>query len=185
VVYEYKHRRKYLNQGFHRLFLLCILFANIIIGRTTGGFQFFLKFQISLARFQCLQCGACCTGDPGAVFVAGPEIEKIAEFFSLPVPDFIRKYLYPYKDSYSIDEDDSGRCLFYEGKCRIYPVRPLQCRTFPFWFNYLRAEKKWRQIEKECPGIGKGKVFTKDEILEILWHSSVPLSHDGIACETK
>ncbi len=136
-------------------------------------------------KFECLQCGGCCTGDPGVVYVTGHENEKIAEFLSLPPIHFIRKYLYPHKDGYSIDEDDSGRCLFYQGKCLIYPVRPLQCRTFPFWLDNLRSEKKWRQIENVCPGMGGGKVFTKGEILEILWHSGTARSYDGVSVEAK
>ena len=118
--------------------------------------------------FQCRRCGRCCTGDPGAVYVGQDEIRKIAQFLLIPVPRFIRKSLYRYKDSYSISEDNQGRCLFYENGCAIYPVRPIQCRTFPFWFNNLRSEQKWRQIEKECPGIGKGEFFSKEKILQLL-----------------
>jgi hypothetical protein len=51
---------------------------------------------------------------------------------------------------------------------RIYPVRPLQCRTYPFWFQNLRSEKKWRLTGTACPGIGQGRRYSKDEILALL-----------------
>ena len=56
--------------------------------------------------FECRQCGRCCTGDSGAVYVAENEIEEIAGFLHIPVSGFLRDFLYPYKDSYSIHEND-------------------------------------------------------------------------------
>ncbi|MFO7965045.1 MAG: YkgJ family cysteine cluster protein [Desulfobacterales bacterium] len=119
-------------------------------------------------RFACLQCGKCCAGEPGTVYVGNNEIKSISDFLHTPILHVIERYLYPYRDAYSVREDDRGRCLFYENGCRIYPVRPVQCRTFPFWFENLRSELTWRQVEKECPGIGKGTLFSKEEILAIL-----------------
>lgn len=119
-------------------------------------------------RFECRQCGKCCTGAPGTIYVGKDEIDKIAEFLQIPVSRFIDKYLYPYKDNHSIFEDNQGCCLFYKDGCRIYPVRPVQCKTYPFWFENLRSETRWRKVEKECPGIGKGNLFPKEKILEIL-----------------
>ncbi len=68
----------------------------------------------------------------------------------------------------SIREHADGCCVFYADGCLIYPVRPLQCRIYPFWFNILRSEKKWRQEEKQCAGIGKGRLYTREEILELV-----------------
>lgn len=118
--------------------------------------------------FQCRRCGRCCSGDPGVVYVSEYEIEEIARFLLIPVSGFIRQFLYPYKDGYSIYEDTRGRCLFYENGCVIYPVRPSQCRTFPFWFDNLRSRQKWLRVEKDCPGIGKGDFFPKEKILQLL-----------------
>jgi len=118
--------------------------------------------------FECQQCGACCTGESGTIYVRKEEILTIAEFLDITVSDFIEKYAYPYKDSCSIKEDAQGQCLFYDKGCRIYPVRPMQCRTFPFWFANLRSETKWQEIIKECPGIGQGRLYSKERILEIM-----------------
>ena len=119
-------------------------------------------------QFQCRQCGRCCTGDPGLVRVTPGEIEAISKYLGLAQLFFIKQYLYLCREGFCINEDEKGRCLFYQDGCRIYTVRPLQCRTFPFWCDNLRSEKKWRQIAAECPGIGKGRFYSKSEILDII-----------------
>jgi uncharacterized protein len=119
-------------------------------------------------RFACLQCGGCCGGDPGTIFISGKEITVLADHLKVSQSQLIRKYLYPFKDSYSIREDDQGRCLFFDNGCTIHPVRPHQCRTFPFWFDNLRSESRWRNITQQCPGIGQGRQYTREEILSIV-----------------
>jgi uncharacterized protein len=118
--------------------------------------------------FECLRCGRCCTGDPGVVQVSRREIETIAGFLKIPVSGMIRDFIRPHKGSFSIREDELGRCFFYDEGCRIYPVRPMQCVTFPFWFSNLRSEQRWREVEHQCPGIGKGAHFSKEIILKLL-----------------
>ena len=119
-------------------------------------------------HFECQKCGACCTGDPGTVYVAKDEILTIAEFINFSVSIFKREYLYPFRDSYSIKEENDGRCRFYEYGCLIYPVRPLQCQVFPFWFENLRSPGNWKRVSRECPGIGQGRLYPREEILKII-----------------
>lgn len=116
--------------------------------------------------FGCKRCGSCCTGEPGIVYVDEQEITVIAGFVDLPREVFVQRCLYPFQDSYSIRETNDGRCIFYENGCAIYPVRPIQCSTFPFWFQNLRSEQSWKEAARRCPGIGGGKNYTKEEILE-------------------
>jgi hypothetical protein len=123
-------------------------------------------------RFSCRRCGGCCVGEPGTIYVSRPEIEKIAAFLELSVGRFTRQYLYPFRDSHSIKEDEHGRCLFFENGCTIYDIRPLQCRTFPFWFSNMRSEARWRRVARQCPGIGRGRLFAKTEILDMINKSS-------------
>jgi hypothetical protein len=119
-------------------------------------------------RFACLQCGKCCTGEPGTVYVAPDELRPLAAFLGLSVSTLIEECLYPFRDSFSIREEPGGDCLFYDRGCTVYPVRPSQCRTFPFWVKNLRSEFAWRQVCLECPGIGQGRLFSREEILDIL-----------------
>ena len=117
--------------------------------------------------FECRRCGACCTGAPGTIYVGPDEVPVVAGHLGLPVAEFTRRYLYPYKDSFSIREDESGACLFFDRGCAIYPVRPYQCRAFPFWFSNLRSEACWEQVRRQCPGIGHGPRFTRAQIMTI------------------
>ena len=119
-------------------------------------------------RFECQRCGVCCTGEPGTIFVNQQEIVKIAHFTKIPQALLISDYLYPYKDSYSIGEHPDGRCLFFQNGCAIYPVRPSQCKTYPFWFQNLRSPKNWHRASRECPGIGQGPKFEKEKILSLM-----------------
>ena len=119
-------------------------------------------------RFECQRCGQCCVGEPGTIYVTPEEINALARHLHLSVADFTQRCLYPFKDSYSIREHDDGRCLFFEEGCTIYDLRPGQCRTYPFWFSNLRSESTWRTIEKDCPGIGRGRRYSREEILAIV-----------------
>jgi hypothetical protein len=120
-------------------------------------------------RFTCRRCGACCTGAPGIVRVSAKETEAIAVHLGEPLSLVIETYLTVWEDGYRIKEADDGRCLFFGDGCRIYPVRPTQCRTFPFWFRNLRSEARWKAIQKECPGIGNGQFYSKADILTLLF----------------
>ncbi|MBN2374141.1 YkgJ family cysteine cluster protein [bacterium] len=118
--------------------------------------------------FECQRCGACCMGEPGVILVTIEEIKRIAGFLKMGEENFINTCLYPVGAGYSIKEDKGGRCIFYKDGCSIYPFRPLQCRTYPFWFNNLRSEENWHAVSRECPGIGKGMTYGKEEILECI-----------------
>ena len=54
--------------------------------------------------------------------------------------------------------------------CGLYEVRPVQCRTWPFWPEVLRNERAWNRMKKNtpCPGMGKGQLFTVESIVERL-----------------
>jgi Fe-S-cluster containining protein len=118
--------------------------------------------------FECRRCGACCTGDPGIVYADKDEALHIAEYLCMPFPIFADTYLYPLRDAYGIREHSDGRCFFYDNGCTIYPVRPHQCRTYPFWFENLRSIKKWKRVCEACPGIGSGDLYSKEKILKII-----------------
>ena len=36
-------------------------------------------------------------------------------------------------------------CIFLtiDKKCQIYPVRPIQCKTYPFWTNVMSSKQSW------------------------------------------
>ena len=119
-------------------------------------------------RFACKRCGNCCTGAPGIVRVNRREIAHIAALLKIPEAHFIRTYLTPWQGGHSIREDQDGTCLFFRNGCQVYPVRPHQCRQFPFWFVNLRSEARWQTIRRQCPGVGHGRLYSKTEILALI-----------------
>ena len=119
-------------------------------------------------QFGCVQCGRCCTGEPGAIYVTDREIDEISSYLGMPRKDFVRCSLKKIGGRYSIRDvrNANWSCLFFsEGKCVVYPVRPVQCRTWPFWTENLRSRSSWAQTSKDCPGIGSGKSYSRDEIV--------------------
>jgi Fe-S-cluster containining protein len=112
-------------------------------------------------RFTCTQCGNCCTGAPGYVYVTREEIDRIAAFLGRPALG--REHLRRVGIRYSLTEDrQNGDCCFlrHEGgrrMCAIYPVRPLQCRTWPFWDLNLDSPRAWAEAALGCPGMNHGE----------------------------
>lgn len=114
-------------------------------------------FSYSFNVSACSTCQArCCTGESGYIYITNPEIESISEFLALDIKDFMQQYLYKNAYKYSIKErkfGDSYECAFYDREsngCMIYEVRPLQCRTFPFW-DYFK--NRVDELKLECPGV--------------------------------
>ena len=119
-------------------------------------------------RFECQKCGNCCTGAPGKVSVTMPEIEQMAHYLRMPQGNLLTQFC-RFDDGLLLKEKGNGDCVFLQGgSCMVYPARPRQCRTFPFWVKNLRSESAWNHTCTACPGIGRGKVHSKDEIYKII-----------------
>jgi len=50
----------------------------------------------------------------------------------------------------------------------VYPARPRQCRTFPFWPENLRSPESWNELEEFCGGVDHGRVYPLSEIQSVL-----------------
>ncbi len=65
----------------------------------------------------------------------------------------------------SIREKPNNDCIFWnQHGCMIYDARPVQCRTYPFWASMLQDQSAWEAEMKNCPGIGTGRYWSRDEI---------------------
>lgn len=118
-------------------------------------------------RFSCTQCGDCCTGSPGYVWVNKAEIEALASRFQLSVEEFESRYVRSVGVRKSLIEFANGDCVFFDGKarrCTVYEDRPRQCRTWPFWESNVRTPRAWQQTCDVCPGSGKGQLVPVEEI---------------------
>jgi Fe-S-cluster containining protein len=117
-------------------------------------------------RFRCTRCGACCTGEPGNVWVTAEEIAAIAEFRAETVEEVQGLYTRKGDRGRSLREKDNGDCVFYQRGtgCTIYPARPHQCRTWPFWASNVETPDAWQHTCAFCPGSGQGELISAEEI---------------------
>ena len=121
-------------------------------------------------RFGCRQCGRCCSGEPGYVWVTDEEVAAIAKELSLTKADFEKLFVrLVFGRKLSLAERDDGDCVLLDPKtrkCMVYESRPLQCRTWPFWDDNLQTPRDWKRAAKGCPGCDApdGKLYTLEEI---------------------
>ncbi|MCL1909367.1 MAG: YkgJ family cysteine cluster protein [Kiritimatiellaeota bacterium] len=104
---------------------------------------------LSGAEFKCRRCGACCR-QPGFVRLEGDEAAAIAAFLGLGENEFADKFtdLSADRRALILKEAADGACVLLgaDNLCAANPVKPRQCREFPFtWSNGNSAEV--------CPGI--------------------------------
>jgi Fe-S-cluster containining protein len=106
-------------------------------------------------RFKCTGCGQCCTGSPGYVWLSEEEAVAIAEHLQISLKEFLKKYTRLIKGRLSLKEHPQNfDCVFLKGaRCEIYPLRPKQCRTFPWWPENIKDEKSWEETALRCEGI--------------------------------
>lgn len=118
-------------------------------------------------KFSCTSCGNCCTGEPGVVWVYDQDIEAIAAHLDKPVGEIRLFHTRQVGNRLSLTEFANGDCVFFNPStrgCTIYPVRPTQCRTWPFWRSNLETESTWKEVCRECPGAGTGDHYVQLEI---------------------
>ena len=122
--------------------------------------------------FECIQCGRCCSGpEEGHVWVSNAEIDRITEFLKTSGPHARRLFLRRVGGRNSLVEGPRSRdCVFLQQDglghrgCRIYPVRPMQCRTWPFWASNLATPECWCEATARCPGINRGPLHDRGVI---------------------
>jgi len=117
-------------------------------------------------RFSCKRCGNCCRGEPGYVWVTTRDIVKMAVELEMKPEKFARLYVRVVDGGYSLTELANGDCIMWEAGvgCRVYRSRPIQCRTFPFWPEYLEGPDAWEEVARRCPAIGKGDLHPAEYI---------------------
>jgi len=155
-------------------------------------------------RFTCTRCGECCIDTNTIVNLTYFDILRIKEGLKLTDEELIRILGFYVYDKEPSEEDikkmvispietekgfayvallkrNDGSCYFYDKetkKCRIYRLRPMFCRTFPFSFKLDFEEgpdiepKVRLQYTKKgldyCPGISESSpIINKEKWLEL------------------
>jgi Fe-S-cluster containining protein len=133
--------------------------------------------------FTCTCCGNCCTGGPGFVWMSDMEVDRLAEHLGLSRKVTLEKYCRKIGGRISLKETRTPQgnydCVFLKqvaaekkpGQvalprriCGIYAVRPLQCRTWPFWDGNLASKENWNTAAKRCPGMNGGRSYNREQI---------------------
>lgn len=120
------------------------------------------KRVLAALRFDCTGCGKCCVGRGDYYVAASPdEQRRIRGFLNISTRWFRRRYVTVREDGTETLRWQGSRCVFLDTqrRCRIYSVRPAQCRTYPFWPEVVKSEASWRAEGKQCEGIGRGAVI--------------------------
>ena len=125
-------------------------------------------------HFECQRCGRCCAGPgEGYIWVTKPEIQLIADFLKETAEQIRRKFLKRVGlQTTIIEQTDNKDCVFLREidgrkRCMIYPVRPSQCRIWPFWPSNLTSPSAWNKANQKCPGINRGRRYSYREIEKI------------------
>jgi uncharacterized protein len=154
-------------------------------------------------RFTCSQCGNCCTGGPGYVWISREEIVKLAAHLKITPEETVERYCRKIDGQFSLRErrspDGLYDCIFLKDvpvqrrdgdgnkvvhtirACSVYPVRPLQCRTWPFWAENLSSKQSWDRAAKRCHGMNApGRTFSLPQVHAIRdaaeWPKNPPTS---------
>ncbi len=129
-----------------------------------------MSFYDEGIQFSCQRCGHCCTCE-GYVFLTATDLGNMIEKEGFELEDLQQHYFSTYKGYTVLRDNVNGACIFWDDEikgCKIYKNRPTQCQTYPFWKMNFKHESDLEREYKECPGLGQGKRFSKDEIDEIL-----------------
>ena len=153
----------------------------------TGPLDLFIRYNLPVAKkipedqqwyadglqFTCTQCGNCCTGPPGYVAFTKEEADAIADYLGITVKEFRKRFTHKVFGIDSLEERPSQfgfDCIFLKRDdsdkaiCSIYPVRPAQCRTWPFWSDNIESPRTWKKTQGLCPGSGSGQLYPVEEI---------------------
>jgi Fe-S-cluster containining protein len=118
-------------------------------------------------RFECTRCGQCCRvrGQYAHVYLSPSEERALADILGLSLGSFRRRCTFVDEDGWRQLTFTDDRCVFLddESRCTVYPARPMQCATFPFWRELVRDGEWTRRAHRLCEGIGCGRLHSFEE----------------------
>jgi Fe-S-cluster containining protein len=118
-------------------------------------------------RFACQQgCTKCCEVH-GFVYITEQDLSRMAEYAGLTKKAFESAYVLRFRHILRLRKPRGSQCYFLkEGGCSVHPVKPTQCRLYPFWPELVENRSNWQAEGKRCPGIGKGELVQIGEACE-------------------
>lgn len=103
----------------------------------------------------------------GYVYLTEDDVKNAAAHVGLTAAAFEERYVYRTRHMRRLRKPPKSQCHFLGAEgCRIHPVKPVQCRLFPFWPELVASRREWTKTGKWCPGIGKGPLIQITTALE-------------------
>jgi Fe-S-cluster containining protein len=123
-------------------------------------------------RFECQGSGQCCVsrGEYGFVYMNLDDRRRMAKTLKMSTSAFTKKYCKKTDGVWHLVDGPTADCLFLKdgNRCAVYKGRPEQCRTWPFWPEVMNAKTWKKEVASYCPGVGKGRLYSAQEIRELL-----------------
>ncbi|MDR2575783.1 MAG: YkgJ family cysteine cluster protein [Treponema sp.] len=139
-----------------------------------------LPFYAEGLKFFCTRCSSCCRHESGFVYLSENDLSRLANKFGMDYTAFVETWCrwIPFtqgRERLSLKEKSNFDCIFWNGSagdtaseggagCTVYHVRPLQCRSFPFWDFIVCSQQAWEAAGKDCPGINNGEHHSREKI---------------------
>jgi len=126
--------------------------------------------------FECKHCGQCCIDECTQINLSLGDIVRICKFLNCSMSEIMQKIgIKPFADNETANHYDyelglNIPCEFREdGKCSIYPARPLNCRMFPYLFlgnvekDQLKTEKFYEMHNMKQSNILPAYIFPEPD----------------------
>ncbi len=115
-------------------------------------------------RYMCVRCGRCCATGPNVALTIY-DICRIARYLGMDWRELRGRYIIAIiADMIPVPvlRGINDNCVFMEiedglPKCRIYPVRPMRCRLYPF-LPVSPGKTDVIAVDEKCIGIGEGEL---------------------------
>lgn len=146
--------------------------------------------------FTCQRTGKCCTHPQIVVTLTHKDLwilfqesqgiddlKSLIQFMVMEQEDVLEKLVLSNIKTlngngiFILRKNTEHKCIFYDEEakiCNIHSIRPQACRNFPFAFNEIKDQITVTLVKNAtsfCMGIGKGKDYTKKELLSIGKHT--------------
>jgi len=128
-----------------------------------------MRFYEEGVQFECQRCGGCCNCE-GYVFIFQNDYNRLIASGRFTEESLRMDYLSTFQGYTVLRSRPDHTCILWDKEingCMAYDCRPIQCQTYPFWNTVFKDEDRFKAEQQDCPGIGKGKHFSADEIDEL------------------
>lgn len=117
-------------------------------------------------KIDCTTCGNCCR--VATTQLSQRDVERLARFLGMKVPQFLRDYTLETKDEGLILKRTDAGCVFLDGNlCSVYEARPETCRLFPHLVkgNGSFLSRMWHMPDRAvyCPIVFNSLEAFKEE----------------------